>query len=77
VYALAKANMRLRSRRDADGNIIHGEHYTSSHSSLERVHLSYCTNLTLMVGLYATQIRFSLPLTLPRASFGFLTRVLA
>lgn len=47
VYALAKANMRLRSRRDADGNIIHGEHYTSSHSSLERVHLSYCTNLTL------------------------------
>lgn len=49
VYALAKANMRLRSRRDADGNIIHGEHYTSSHSSLERVHLSYCTNLTLRV----------------------------
>jgi F-box and leucine-rich repeat protein GRR1 len=50
VYALAKANMRLRSRRDADGNIVHGEHYTSSHSSLERVHLSYCTNLTLRVG---------------------------
>lgn len=49
VYALAKANMRLRSRRDADGNIIQGEHYTSSHSSLERVHLSYCTNLTLKV----------------------------
>ncbi len=24
-------------------------HYYSSHSSLERVHLSYCTNLTLKV----------------------------
>ncbi|KAK3326143.1 hypothetical protein B0H66DRAFT_147851 [Apodospora peruviana] len=47
VYALAKANMRSRPRRDADGNIILGEHYSSSHSSLERVHLSYCTNLTL------------------------------
>ncbi|KAK0636110.1 hypothetical protein B0T17DRAFT_484632 [Bombardia bombarda] len=43
VYALAKANQRSRSRRDANGN----EHYSSSHSSLERVHLSYCTNLTL------------------------------
>ncbi|KAK0727581.1 hypothetical protein B0T26DRAFT_638275 [Lasiosphaeria miniovina] len=47
VYALAKANQRARPRRDADGNIIPGEHYSSSHSSLERVHLSYCTNLTL------------------------------
>lgn len=48
VYALAKANLRARPRRDADGNIIPGEHYSSSsHSSLERVHLSYCTNLTL------------------------------
>ncbi|KAK5656854.1 hypothetical protein OQA88_4402 [Cercophora sp. LCS_1] len=48
VHALAKANMRARPRRDADGNIIPGEHYnSSSHSSLERVHLSYCTNLTL------------------------------
>jgi len=49
VYALARANQRLRARRDAEGNIIPGEHYTSSHSSLERVHLSYCTNLTLKV----------------------------
>lgn len=48
VYALAKANQRLRPRRDVDGNItLPPEHYTSSHSSLERVHLSYCTNLTL------------------------------
>ncbi|KAK3328076.1 hypothetical protein B0T19DRAFT_182611 [Cercophora scortea] len=46
VYALAKANQRSRPRKDADGNVIHGEHY-SSHSSLERVHLSYCTNLTM------------------------------
>ncbi|KAK3937705.1 SCF E3 ubiquitin ligase complex F-box protein grrA [Diplogelasinospora grovesii] len=44
VYALAKANQRSRQRRDADGNIDH--HYSST-SSLERVHLSYCTNLTL------------------------------
>ncbi|KAK1753291.1 F-box domain-containing protein [Echria macrotheca] len=47
VYALARANQRPRTRRDADGNPIPGEHYSSSHSSLERVHLSYCTNLTL------------------------------
>jgi F-box and leucine-rich repeat protein GRR1 len=49
VYALAKANMRLRSRRDENGNIIPGEHYSTSHSSLERVHLSYCVSLTLKV----------------------------
>lgn len=52
VYALAKANMRLRSRRDENGNIIPGEHYSTSHSSLERVHLSYCVSLTLKVRLY-------------------------
>ncbi|KAL1864040.1 hypothetical protein VTK73DRAFT_6260 [Phialemonium thermophilum] len=53
VDALARANQRIRQRRDADGNIIPGEHYTSSHSSLERVHLSYCTSLTLksIIGL--------------------------
>ncbi|ROT34524.1 SCF E3 ubiquitin ligase complex F-box protein grrA [Sodiomyces alkalinus F11] len=43
VLALARANHRPRARRDAFGTII-GEEY---HSSLERVHLSYCTNLTL------------------------------
>jgi len=48
VLALARANQRARPRRDAEGNIIPGETY-SSHSSLERVHLSYCTNLTLQV----------------------------
>ncbi|KZL84488.1 f-box domain-containing protein [Colletotrichum incanum] len=42
VFALARANHRPRARRDANGNI--DEYYSSS---LERVHLSYCTNLTL------------------------------
>ncbi|CCC11215.1 hypothetical protein SMACR_03920 [Sordaria macrospora] len=47
VYALARANQR-RPRRDADGNLVPGDCYNSMHhSSLERVHLSYCTNLTL------------------------------
>ncbi|KAK1835332.1 SCF E3 ubiquitin ligase complex F-box protein grrA [Podospora conica] len=37
VYALARANQRARPRRDAEGNIIPGEHHiSSSHSSLER-----------------------------------------
>lgn len=43
VFALAKANHRPRARRDAHGHISE-EFYASS---LERVHLSYCTNLTL------------------------------
>ncbi|EFX00708.1 ubiquitin ligase complex f-box protein [Grosmannia clavigera kw1407] len=43
VYALAKANQRSRLRRDADGNIMENRYH--SYSSLERVHLSYCTNL--------------------------------
>lgn len=46
VYALARANSRSRPRRDAVGNIVEHVH---GHSSLERVHLSYCTNLTLRV----------------------------
>lgn len=46
MYALAKANARPRSRRDAQGNVISDLHYGSS---LERVHLSYCVNLTLPV----------------------------
>ncbi|ETS79701.1 hypothetical protein PFICI_09554 [Pestalotiopsis fici W106-1] len=44
MYALAKANQRARSRRDASGNVV--TDYSHS-SSLERVHLSYCVNLTL------------------------------
>lgn len=44
MYALAKANQRARSRRDANGNVV--TDYSHS-SSLERVHLSYCVNLTL------------------------------
>ncbi|GAB1314755.1 SCF ubiquitin ligase complex subunit [Madurella fahalii] len=47
VIALANANRRSRMRKDAYGNVIPGEYYSSSHSSLERVHLSYCTHLTL------------------------------
>ncbi|KAK3308364.1 uncharacterized protein B0T15DRAFT_106438 [Chaetomium strumarium] len=45
VLALANANRRPRMRRDASGNII-GSDYSTSQSCLERVHLSYCTNLT-------------------------------
>lgn len=48
VFALARANHRIRPRRDAQGNVVSDEYYTSS---LERVHLSYCTNLTLKVRL--------------------------
>ncbi|KAK4153064.1 hypothetical protein C8A00DRAFT_34246 [Chaetomidium leptoderma] len=45
VIALANANRRPRMRRDMHGMLIPGE-YSSSQSCLERVHLSYCTNLT-------------------------------
>ncbi|KAK2601600.1 SCF ubiquitin ligase complex subunit [Conoideocrella luteorostrata] len=44
VFALAEAAYRPRVRRDANGVFIGGEYYTPS---LERVHLSYCINLTL------------------------------
>ncbi|UNI17777.1 SCF ubiquitin ligase complex subunit [Purpureocillium takamizusanense] len=44
VFALAEAAFRPRVRRDASGVFIGGEYYASS---LERVHLSYCVNLTL------------------------------
>ncbi|KID75755.1 SCF E3 ubiquitin ligase complex F-box protein grrA [Metarhizium brunneum] len=44
VFALAEAAYRPRVRRDASGVFIGGEYYTPS---LERVHLSYCINLTL------------------------------
>ncbi|KIH92021.1 hypothetical protein SPBR_02687 [Sporothrix brasiliensis 5110] len=47
VNALARANQRHRQRRDMDGNVIDNQYY--SHSSLERVHLSYCTSLTIRV----------------------------
>lgn len=45
IFALARANQYLRPRQDAQGNPIRSSY--RSHSSLERVHLSYCTNLTL------------------------------
>ncbi|KAJ4193542.1 SCF ubiquitin ligase complex subunit [Fusarium falciforme] len=44
VLALAEAAYRPRVRRDASGVLVGGEYYASS---LERVHLSYCINLSL------------------------------
>ncbi|CAM1502680.1 Fc.00g074560.m01.CDS01 [Cosmosporella sp. VM-42] len=44
VFALADAAYRPRVRRDTNGQFFGGEYYASS---LERVHLSYCVNLTL------------------------------
>lgn len=49
VYALAKANQRFRRPRDPEVRSV--AEYYSSGSSLERVHLSYCTQLTLKVSL--------------------------
>lgn len=46
VFALAEAAWRPRLRRDTHGAYYGGEFYASS---LERVHLSYCVNLTLKV----------------------------
>lgn len=47
VLALAEAAYRPRVRRDPiNGRYVGGEYYASS---LERVHLSYCINLTLKV----------------------------
>ncbi|KAK4198883.1 putative SCF E3 ubiquitin ligase complex F-box protein [Triangularia verruculosa] len=47
IIALANANRRARLRKDTHGNVIPNEYVSTTHSSLERVHLSYCTNLTL------------------------------
>ncbi|UKZ83950.1 hypothetical protein TrVFT333_011765 [Trichoderma virens FT-333] len=44
VFALAEAAYRPRVRRDANGMFLGGEYFAPS---LERVHLSYCVNLTL------------------------------
>ncbi|KAL7921282.1 hypothetical protein ACQKWADRAFT_128254 [Trichoderma austrokoningii] len=44
VLALAEAAHRPRVRRDANGMFAGGEYFSPS---LERVHLSYCINLTL------------------------------
>ncbi|RDA86398.1 hypothetical protein CP532_6478 [Ophiocordyceps camponoti-leonardi (nom. inval.)] len=46
VFALAEAAYRPRVRKDPNGVYVGGEYYASS---LERVHLSYCVNLTLKV----------------------------
>lgn len=53
VLALADAAFRPRVRRDGNGVFVGGEYYASS---LERVHLSYCINLTLKVSLPAQNI---------------------
>lgn len=53
VLALARANHRPRARRDEHGNAL--EYYTSS---LERVHLSYCTALSLKVSSCSLGGRF-------------------
>ena len=57
VIALARANQRHRHRRDPDGH--GGEQLYYSHSSLERVHLSYCTSLTL--GVCSDDLAFLIP----------------
>ncbi|KAI1852744.1 hypothetical protein JX265_003232 [Neoarthrinium moseri] len=44
MEALARANSRIRSRRNEQGLVVPDFHHSSS---LERVHLSYCVNLTL------------------------------
>lgn len=58
VITLAEIAMRPRVRRDGNGMYFGGEYYSSA---LERVHLSYCTNLTLKVcsslGLSASPAR--------------------
>lgn len=46
VLTLAEVAMRPRVRRDGNGMFFGGEYYSSC---LERVHLSYCVNLTLKV----------------------------
>ncbi|KAI2777957.1 RNI-like protein [Daldinia loculata] len=46
MYALAGANRHAQSRRNASGNNASRRHDYHT-GSLERVHLSYCTNLTL------------------------------
>lgn len=48
VFALAEAAYRPRVRREASGMFVGGEYCASI---LERVHLSYCVNLTLKVVL--------------------------
>lgn len=55
VIALANANRRSRMRKDVYGNPVPNGEY-SSHSSLERVHLSYCVNLTLKVWPFCLRI---------------------
>jgi F-box and leucine-rich repeat protein GRR1 len=72
VIALANANRRPRMRRDAHGTLIPGE-YSTSQSCLERVHLSYCTNLTQMVRISLPKPTLPLLISYPRASSGFST----
>jgi hypothetical protein len=59
-------------RRDAHGTLIPGE-YSTSQSCLERVHLSYCTNLTQMVRISLPKPTLPLLISYSRASSGFST----
>lgn len=60
VLALAEAAFRPRVRRDGNGVYVGGEYWTSS---LERVHLSYCVNLTLKVCFPSVYAPLPSPLT--------------
>jgi len=77
VLALARSATRARYRRDASGRIVVGAEGDYYQSSLERVHLSYCTNLTVRVRFHFSpdlrclaDSRQSTLLTMTRASFG-------
>lgn len=52
MLALAKANHRSRTRREVGGITV-----SDYHSSLERVHLSYCVNLTIPVSPPTSTLR--------------------
>jgi F-box and leucine-rich repeat protein GRR1 len=76
VLALARSAARARYRRDASGHLVVGVDPDFYQSSLERVHLSYCTNLTvrvrslLLVPSLLAEPTWSALLTMTRASFG-------
>lgn len=70
VNSLAEAAFRPRVRRDAAGVFIGGEYYASS---LERVHLSYCVNLTLKVSPFLHHVNITV-LTDLRVLLGYLIR---
>lgn len=60
VYKLAQANAKMRKHTEGNARL---EHLYPSTSSLERVHLSYCTQLTLKVSLLLVNISLTGSLT--------------